>query len=810
MKKRGILALLALLVLALALEAGAEELFSEESFQAAGGFGEESVFDETFFGGDEFFFEDIAGEELPAAELDPAAEEAADDRSLFTVTPDQEVGEWEYDDDNYWKEAPFLTATAAKGGKVTLSWVQDLYTLSGETRTDKTAFPSKDIQYYVYELNENGSMTQVKKPVSIGKKWGELFEDEDSDPYTGMLTTLTLSGLTSGSHTFAVRAEKLTKSAKDKKLAREEYGEISNLVTVTCFYDDVYKLSNLRVEYDYWGDLELDFVADYDLVAESGAHYGDGWFEVVAKLDLMYYDEAKDTYKKGSATATYKLDEIGWGVDEWDNPSDLGYNGKGKGLGNPVAAWAGFDVYEYDKDSFTTKPANLDEDEIYFTKGSFTLQYVMVDEKTGKKVVKSKLPFKVTFSSDYEDDSSYYEEWKTADWEAEAGDDHTVDITLYTNNYASEYVLGGLTEKLSVVHNYPIYKETETETYEGKKYTDINYYADDSKPIYEDYKDYEWLLYNTKTKQVIQGLSDDYGDLYLEGLEAAGNKSTAKITVQPKQTTINYKVNWDKDGDFKVAGKSSASGKSSAQTVTLWKYWKMAPQVTGWQSGDKEVRLGVVVMPGTQQVSVAGFADSVNVKIDREAEYTEDLVTLADANPKKPGIAEYFTISGVEAYDDGTVEFVLSGQVKKEGNVKFTVTSVEDNGKQGFNKGDKTTAAVPVIAASASAAVNVNVEAGDKAIAVSFRHINENVVRYAVSGTFSVDSVYGTQGHDIRTYPLERVEVSDFSKMGDDGSLTVNLTLPKGTDMDNWDSYSVLVEGFTEDGSRVVTGYSLY
>lgn len=205
MKKWGVLLLAAMLLTALALGAGAEEFFAEESFG-----GEESFAGEGFF--EEEFFAEEPGEDVTEEALPEEPVEELEDRSVITLAPDLEAGEWAQDEDDYWKAAPVLQAQGKGKGKIVLTWVQDLYTEDEEGHSvPKTGFPSKDIKYYVYEVNPSGVMTQVGKPVAIAKKpltvKAENEEGDDVD-ITGYGATVALKNVAAGdAHVHRPRGE---------------------------------------------------------------------------------------------------------------------------------------------------------------------------------------------------------------------------------------------------------------------------------------------------------------------------------------------------------------------------------------------------------------------------------------------------------------------------------------------------------------------------------------------------------------------------------------------------------------------------
>ena len=182
--KRRICAIVFLLSLALLSGSLAEESFFEESFLEAAP-AEESVFDEIFFPGEEFFSIDF-----PAAEEEGEGAAEAEARSVLFLAPeatDSETYDWQ-------KQPTEFAAVSAKANTVTLTWKPAVQKLP------------KNVKYYVYEKNSDGTGTQVG---------------------TANKGTLTLKNVPGGSHTYFVRAE-----YGNAKLERELYGVASDSQTI--------------------------------------------------------------------------------------------------------------------------------------------------------------------------------------------------------------------------------------------------------------------------------------------------------------------------------------------------------------------------------------------------------------------------------------------------------------------------------------------------------------------------------------------------------------------------------------------------
>ena len=341
MRKWGVLLLAAMLLTALTLGAGAEEFFAEESFG-----GEESFADEGFF--EEEFFAEEPGEGVTEEVLPEEPAEELEDRSVITLAPDYEYDEeWEHSEADYWKEAPILEVSPiGKGGKIILTWVQDLYVEDDEDWYPKNGFPSKDIKYYVYEINPNGVMTQVGKPIAIAKK--QLTVNDNGEYYTGYGATVTLKNVAAGMHTYIVRAEKQIKASAKSKLFVEEYGEASEPQVALSYYDDEYSVKNVTVASDGY-NITLDFVANLSLYEPDDWKPEMKGFEVKAEYTFWYYDDDKEKDVKTKGTSVFYLgeDDIDdlnslWDIEHWEKEEilkefeRLGYNPKGKGLMNPA------------------------------------------------------------------------------------------------------------------------------------------------------------------------------------------------------------------------------------------------------------------------------------------------------------------------------------------------------------------------------------------------------------------------------------------------------------------------------------------
>ena len=740
MKKWGVLLLAAMLLTALALGAGAEEFFAEESFG-----GEESFAGEGFFE-EEFFAEEPSEDVTEEAPPEEAAEEL-EDRSVITIAPDLEAGEWEQDEEDYWKVAPVLQAEGKGKGQIVLTWVQDLHTEDDEGYSvPKTGFPSKDIKYYVYEVNPNGVMTQVGKPVVIAKKPLTVKAENEVGEYenfTGYGASVTLKNVAAGTHTYIVRAEKQTKASTKSKLYAEEYGEASNQVEALSWYDDPYTLKNLNV-YPTEDSFELEFVADYFLVGEM-EHWepGETGIEVKAEYTLLHFDD--ETYKETKLKGTSIIYLTGDDIEVYEEDVEswmeyLGYKLNGKGFGNPVIFRTV--LPEHEIVTKNGKYQSNDENNL-ITEAKFSVRYVPY--KGAKTKAASSNKYKVSLIK-------YDDIWKDVWAYVEPGEHHTVSIDFITEEYATEYVLGGLKDNLSLIRNDTL-KQTGSGKYKEWVYT--------GEPRFEGVNA-EWVLYNNTTKQIIEDGVEIVGEgLTVNNLEAAGNKTTATITVQPKQ--------------------NKASGKKFSQTVTFWDYWKKAPIFNGGgQSGDQEVWLRITAPREARHLSVTGFEKNITVDLE-ENESGELTLKTSDASVE----------GECEDFDDG-IGIYLIGKVKKPGNVKFTVQPI--NGKE---KGEKATETIQVIAAKDSGALDIGWDGTE----IGWKHINPDVVRYVVTANTVETEQYGSKGYNIFVESAgdrmeRRVEETDALN----GMIWVDI----GERFDN-----ALIEGFDKDGGRIVTGYSL-
>ena len=733
MRKWGVLLLAAMLLTALALGAGAEEFFAEESFGAEESFAGEGFFEEEFFA--EEPDEDVTEEALP----EEAAEEL-EDRSVITLAPDLEAGEWERDEEDYWKAASVLQAEGKGKGKIILTWVQDLHTEDDKGNTvPKTGFPSKDIKYYVYEVNPSGVMTQVGKPVAIAKKPLTVKaenEEGDYESFTGYGASVTLKNVAAGVHSYIVRAEKQTKASAKSKLYAEEYGEASNQAEAWSWYDDPYTIKNVHAYLDEKGDFTLDFVADYSLYAYESEDWvrGKTGFEVTAEYTFWYYDyeKARPAKMKGTSIMPLSTEHIEVSYDDVDGWMKwLGYNPKGKGFANPVVYTAHLPV----DTSFIAgkgKKIVFDINNVDIVEAKFSVKYLpdpVLQVKT-RAASSNKIKF------DFVD---IYDLWKTVYASVESGRDHTVNIEIAADQYATEYVLDGLKDNLSLIRNDTLNQYGE---YAGE-------------PRFEGV-DAEWVLYNNKTKEVIEDGVNVWEDtLSVNGVEAAGNKTTATITIQPKQ--------------------NKASGKKSSQKVTFWNYWKSEPMIYGRQSGDLEVALEIWVPRAVKQISLTGFAKKITADIDGETVVTSDPA-----------------VTGVCYRDTSGWLLNLTGKVAKAGKANFVVHAVE-----GKESGDKAKTTVQVIAAKDSGALDIGWD-GTK---IGWKHINPDVVRYVVTANTVETEQYGSKGYNIFVESAgdrmeRRVEETDALN----GMIWVDI----GERFDN-----ALIEGFDKDGGRIVTGYSL-
>ena len=187
MRQNGFFICVLLLCAVFACGAAAEEMYFEESFLPAGGT-QEQIFDEAFFGGEDFF---PAEPPAPDGEAEEPGEDGAADRSVVSI-PNEESVKQNYD----WQKAPAnVTAEPLKENTVLLAW---------EHAADKLP---KNVLYYVYERQADGTGTQVGK---TAKK------------------TLTLKNVPGGSHKYFVRAEYV-----NAKKERELYGARSAEKSVT-------------------------------------------------------------------------------------------------------------------------------------------------------------------------------------------------------------------------------------------------------------------------------------------------------------------------------------------------------------------------------------------------------------------------------------------------------------------------------------------------------------------------------------------------------------------------------------------------
>lgn len=336
---------------------------------------------------------------------------------------------------------------------------------------------------------------------------------------------------------------------------------------------------------------------------------------------------------------------------------------------------------------------------------------------------------------------------------------HTVDIEILDPNYyATEYVLGGLKDNLSLIRNDTIEKIVEID--DGDKYIDWDYTGERR---FENV-DAEWVLYNNKTKKIVETFESDF-DLNLYGLEAAGNKTTGTITVQPKQ--------------------NKSSGKKYSQKVIFDRYWKNAPKMeSAVQTGDLEAQISFNCYALTdRRFSVKGFATKeviVDLTQDEEGEYV-----VETSDPFISGEASYI--------DNNWIQVVLTGNVKKVGKTTFTVLPIT-----GKEKGEKATATVQIIAAAESGAVGIRkTDTG-----IAWRHINPNIVKYVVSINESDDGAFGMQGYDIWTDPIDRIEkLVEVTELGEEISVDYEQS---------GSHYNVLIEGFDRDGGRILTDHSLF
>lgn len=843
--------LLYTILIAISLCAGAEEFFSEESFAAAAGFSEECIFEETDFDGNELLFTDRP-EESPLFQ-DVTVESAVEERSLYTVAPDLEYGEkCQNTEEDYWKAKPILYVDASKKGKITLAWDQYLYVAVRDVNgkiieyIEKKSFPkvqNGNIRYCIYEVLPSGEMIQVGKPLSdrtfTYKGYDAYFNESYEEVFHGGSMTLSPS---SGSHTYVVRAEKQTRSKDDKKLYIEEYGEMSEPMTAVCQHSTLYKISNFR--YQQIGSppnlLKMSFVSDYDLVNRSNQpEDSDGWFELVVKYEFLNrdYDWKKNEYvtKKGRTKAVYRADVV------WDpnaDPASLGYNAKGKGFGNPVVCNLDVDFGPYgDIRYYETTEVNPDPDSpmidlfaVTLTKGNFTLQYVVPKkDKYGnylydvfgdmKTVVKTKVTGKLDINYSVSDEAYIPVEWKTPSFSLTPAQQHTADLCLVPDANATEYVLSGFVNNLSIMQNRTLNQVSYTfyDAEEEKPRTVTTQILPSNDPIYDDYKDFEWVVVNTKAKTIVQGLNpNSKGELLLSGLEIAGKKSTAKITVQPKQTVFKWKMSgenesassFSQEGKIPV-GKANSSGKSTAKTITLQNYWMMAPLLFARQIGDRMAQLEIRVWPGTEQVSIAGFRSAVNVKIDRTG--AEPALVLAAADPKKPYDIPNYTVGDVRfETENGTdmICFTIEGEVKKAGKIQFAVIPVNKTAKGTFEKGEKASIQLEVTAAGYSSAVDVQHTLKSGGHTVTWKHINPNVVRYVVSAVCTNDKITGTQAHNIRTKTIDRVEKEVPATAVPGDTMSTELDFSRVGDF-QWTDASILIEGFTADGARLATVNSL-